>query len=447
MSGNFSGSSAKTPILRQEGSSRHGKGCGMLTALVGAVMILGAQAPLPTAFVLTGARVIDGTGRPPIEQGAILVRNGRVEAVGTQAAVAVPAGVTRIDVSGKTIVPGFINAHAHVDLDDQSTVPARDQLNAQLKLYSDYGVTTVYSLGDDGVESVKLRDDQRRGTPDRARLNVAGTNVVAPTAEEARRGIDAAAARKVDVIKTRVDGPDNSPQRMAPSVYGALIDQAHKQNLRVAVHMFFLKDAKGLVDAGVDMLAHSVRDQDIDAALINEMKRRNVGYIPTLTRELSVFVYESTPAFFGDPFFTRQDSYRALMGRLTDPANQARVRSNANAQATKKALVQANRNLKMLQDAGVLIAMGTDSGAGLGRWQGFFEHTELEMMVTAGLTPMQAIVAATGNAAKVTKLDGELGTLQPGKWADFIVLNANPLADIKNTKQMDSVWIAGRKLN
>jgi imidazolonepropionase-like amidohydrolase len=210
--------------------------------------------------------------------------------------------------------------------------------------------------------------------------------------------------------------------------------------------MFFLKDARSLVDAGVDILAHSVRDQDIDAALINEMKRRNVGYIPTLTRELSVFVYESTPAFFSDPFFTRQAYYRALVPRLTDPAAQARVRNSPNAQAIKKALVQANRNLKMLQDAGVTIAMGTDSGAGLGRWQGFFEHVELEMMVTAGLTPMQVLVAATGNAAKVTKLDADLGTLQPGKRADFIVLNANPLTDIRNTRQMDSVWIGGRRL-
>src|SRR5688572_27742354 len=134
--------------------------------------------------------------------------------------------------------------------------------------------------------------------PNRARLYVAGENVVAPTAEQVRRDIDAAAARKVDIIKTRVDGPDNSPQRMAPSVYAALIDQAHKNGLRVAAHMFFLKDAKGLVDAGVDILAHSVRDMDIDAALISEMKRRNVGYVPTLTRDLSVFVYESTPAFF-----------------------------------------------------------------------------------------------------------------------------------------------------
>ncbi len=419
---------------------------GVVMALVGALLILGAQAPAPTTFVLTGARVIDGTGRSPIEQGAILVRNGRVEAVGAQTAVAVPTGVTRIDVTGKTIIPGLVNAHAHVNLDRQSTQPPRDQIAAQLKNYSDYGVTTIVSLGDDGVESVKLRDEQQRGTPDRARLYVAGTNVVAPSAEEGRRMVDSAAAKKVNIIKTRVDGPDNSPQRMAPAVYGAIIDQSHKQGLQVAAHMFFLKDAKGLIDAGLDVLAHSIRDQDVDAALIDEIKRRNAAYIPTLTRDLSVFVYESTPAFFTDPFLSRTASYVRLTERLKDPAAQAKVRADADAQAIKKALQQANRNLKLLSDAGVTIAMGTDTGAGLGRWQGYFEHTELEMMVAAGLTPMQVLVAATGNAARVMKLDADLGTLQPGKWADFIVLSANPLMDIRNTKQMDSVWIAGRKL-
>ncbi len=404
----------------------------------------GAQNTSATQFtVLTGARIIDGAGRAPLERGDILIRDGRIEAVG---GVSAPSGAVRIDMAGKTIIPGFINAHAHVDLNPNSRQPPRDQLTAQLRLYADYGVTTVYSLGDDGVESIRLRDEQRRGIPDRTRLYVSGKNVVAPTADQVRRDVEAAAASKVDVIKTRVDGPDNSPQRMAPAVFTALIDHAHKNGLRVAAHMFFLKDAQALVNAGVDILAHSVRDMDIDAALINEIKRRNVGYIPTLTRDLSVFAYESTPAFFSDPFFTREQSYRPVVAQLTDPAAQARVRNNANAQSIKQALAQANRNLKMLQDAGVTIAMGTDTGAGVGRWQGYFEHLELEMMVAAGLTPMQALVAATGNAAKVTKLDADLGTLQPGKWADFIVLNADPLTDIRNTKQIDSVWIAGRKL-
>jgi imidazolonepropionase-like amidohydrolase len=166
-----------------------------------------------------------------------------------------------------------------------------------------------------------------------------------------------------------------------------------------------------------------------------------------LTRELSVFVYETTPPFFKDPFFLRHvDAYRADMTRLSDPALQERTRNSEQAQSIKQALEQASRNVKILADAGAPIAMGTDTGAGAGRWQGYFEHVELELMVKAGLTPMQALVAATGGAARVMKLDGRLGTLQPGKWADLVVLTANPLTDIRNTRQIDSVWVAGRRI-
>ena len=248
---------------------------------------------------------------------------------------------------------------------------------------------------------------------------------------------------KVDFIKTRLNGNAND---MTPEVYRALIEQAHSRGLRVAAHMYYLKDARGLLDAGVDVLAHSVRDQDVNAEFIAELKRRNAGYIPTLTRDLSVFIYETTPAFFSDPFFLRHAaSYRGQMTQLSDPALQARTRSNQEAQAIKQALQQASRNLKLLADAGAAIAMGTDTGASLGRWQGYFEHTELELMVKAGLTPMQTLVAATGNAARAMKLD-QAGILQPGKWADLVVLNANPLTDIRNMREIHSVWIAGRRL-
>ena len=194
-------------------------------------------------------------------------------------------------------------------------------------------------------------------------------------------------------------------------------------------------------------IAHGIRDQDVDPAVVAAIKARNVGYIPTLTRDLAQFVYETRPAFFDEPFFTRHiDAYRSQMTQLIDPAQQAKTKSSTEAQNTKVALQQGSRNLKTLSDAGVMIALGTDSGANLGQWQGYLEHTELEMMVKAGLTPMQALVAATSGAARVMKLERKLGTLQPGKLADLVVLNADPLADIRNTRKLDSVWIAGRKL-
>jgi imidazolonepropionase-like amidohydrolase len=255
--------------------------------------------------------------------------------------------------------------------------------------------------------------------------------------------VDRYADAKVDLIKMHIFGtPDDTP----PAVYKVLIDEAHKRGLRVAAHLFYLKDAHGLLDAGVDVIAHSVRDQDVDAKLIADIKRRDVGYIPTLTRDLAIFVYESTPPFFKDPFFLRRvDFYGKQMTQLSDPAQQEKIRNNPEAQSTKKALEQGSRNLKTLADAGVTIGLGTDSGINLGQWQGYFEHVEMEMMVKAGLTPMQALVAATSGAARVWKLE-QLGAIQTGKQADLLVLNANPLSDIRNSRQIHSVWIGGRQL-
>jgi imidazolonepropionase-like amidohydrolase len=410
-----------------------------------------AQGQNGGTVALTGARVIDGTGRPPIEQATIIIVGGKIQEVGPAASVKLPAGATRVEVAGKTIVPGIINAHGHVDAARESTMSVRDQLLGQLRMYAEYGVTTAYSLGsgpNDAQEGIALRDRQEQGPLDRARLFTAGLVIADKTPDEARKNVDRHVEQKVDIIKIRVDGEDGNPNKMTPDVYRAVIDETHKKGMRIATHMYYLKDAQGVVDAGSDILAHSIRDQDVPPAFIAELKKRNVGYIPTLTRDLSVFVYESTPAFFTEPFFLRgQSLYARQVAQLKDPAAQEKVRNNKEAQSIKKALEQANRNLKLLSDAGVSIAMGTDSGANLvGRWQGYFEHVEMEMMVKAGLTPAQTIVAATSGAARAMHLDSKLGTLQPGKWADLVVLDANPLTDIKNLRQIAAVWIGGQRL-
>ena len=296
------------------------------------------------------------------------------------------------------------------------------------------------------MEGLKLRDEQSRGPLDRARLYTGGLNAVGKTPEEARKSVDRLANLKVDVIKYHING---TPNDMTPEIYGALVDESRKKGLRTFVHVFYLKDAKSAVEKGTDVLAHSIRDQNPDAAFVAQLKSKNIGYIPTLTRDLSVFVYETRPAFFDEPFFKRGIAlYRGEVDQLTKPAAQEKIRNDKQAQAIKPALQQANRSLKILSDAGVPIAMGTDSGAvgNPGRWQGYFEHVELEMMVKAGMTPMQVIVAATGGAARVTKVDPQIGTIEPGKWADLLVLNANPLDDIRNTRQIHSVWVGGRRV-
>ena len=410
-----------------------------------------AQAPAATTVALTGARVIDGTGRPALENATLLVRDGKVQAVGAANAVQIPAGATRVNASGKTIIPGLINAHAHLNVTDEKDIrPAYDVLKERLRLYADYGITSAVSLGSgdaDEMAGIKLRDENEQAGLDRARLYTGAKNAVGKTPEEARKSVDRLADLKVDVIKYHINGAAND---MTPETYGALVDEARKKGLVTAVHVFYLKDAKGAIDKGTDVIAHSVRDQDADESLISVMKRKNIGYVPTLTRDLSVFVYETTPAFFKDPFFLKGIKvYRRDVDLLTDPAHQEKVRNDKNAQAIKPALQQANRNLKILSDAGVMIGMGTDSGVqgagNLGRWQGYFEHVEMDMMVKAGLTPMQALVASTGNGAKIMHLKN-VGSLQAGNWADFVVLNANPLTDIANVHKIDSVWIGGRRL-
>jgi imidazolonepropionase-like amidohydrolase len=411
-----------------------------------AMLMLAAHVSGQSATIaLIGARVIDGTGAAPIANATILVSNGRIERIGPSASLKIPAGATRVDVAGKTIIPGLVNAHGHLGHGDNK-LPVYDQIIQQLQLYPKFGVTTVYALGDDGVQSVRVSEENSKGPLTRARLFVSGARATASTIEEARKTIADRHALRVNIIKTGI-GEGNSGENMRPEVYTALIDEAHKRKLRVAAHLVNLEHAKGLVNAGLDIIAHSIRDQDVDRAFIAELKRRNVGYIPTLTRDLSVFQYESTPDYINDPFFLRgMPLYAAQIARVKDPALHAKIKANPGTQVSKRQLEQALRNLKLLSDGGVMIAMGTDSGTGTGRWQGYFEQVEMELMVKAGLTPMQALVASTGNAAKVMAIDKEVGTLQPGKRADFVVLTADPLADIRNTRTIEAVWIDGKAL-
>ena len=402
----------------------------------------------PAAVAFTNARIIDGTGRAPLEQGTLVVTNGRVTAVGPSASVTVPAGAQRIDATGKTIVPGFVNAHGHVEAQMGAALPVRDDLIRRLKIYALYGVTSVVSLGStehDEVEGITLMQEQERAGLDRSRVYTSGMPVEGKTPTQARAGVARLADLKAHAIKFRINGTAND---MDEATWSAIIDESRTRGLKTAVHIYYLKDAKATIDKGVHIIGHSVRDQDVTPALIAAMKQKNVPYIPTLTRELSVFAYETTPDFFTDPFFLRGNAlYGPQVPSLTTPEYQARVRSNPTTAEIRKAIVQAERNLKLLSDAGVTIAMGTDTGAGgnPGRWQGYFEHVEMEMMNKAGMTPMQVIVASTANAARIFGLT-QVGTLEAGKWADLVVLGANPLENIRNTRAIDSVWVSGTRL-
>jgi len=418
--------------------------------LVGGVLTFGAaiaaQPPSATK-VFTGARVVDGTDRAPIDNAAIVVRDGRIVAVGPAARVTIPSGAERVSLAGKTVIPGLVNAHGHVGgtVGLQGNRYSAENVMRDLRLYANYGVTTVVGLGDDQAPTFAARDSQSTAALDRARIYAAGPVLAPKTTDEARQLVAADQAMKVDIVKIRVDDNLGSTQKMAPEIYRAVIDEAHKRGLRVAVHLFYLSDAKAVLEAGADFIAHSVRDTDVDQELILTLKRRDICYCPTLTREVSTFVYESVPAFFSDPLFVKyQDP--ATIEALKDPARQEAMRKSASAQRYKAGLAVAERNLKKLSDGGVTIAMGTDTGAPAGRFQGYFELMEMEMMQRAGLTPKQVLASATRDAAKCHRLDRDLGTLEAGKWADFVALDADPLADIANIKKIDSVWIAGNRV-
>jgi imidazolonepropionase-like amidohydrolase len=399
-------------------------------ALILAPTLAIAQGSPVRAF--TGVTLVDGSDRSAVPNATIVVREGRVVAAGPANSVTIPAGAQRVSLAGKTVIPGLINAHGHVN-------EPKD-----LRTYAAYGITTVFSLGGEPASVFAARAEQ--GTPalDRARVFVAGPVLTPGTPAEARTQVAEVAAQKVDIVKIRVDDNLGTTPKMTPEVYRAVIDEAHKRGLRVATHLFYLADAKALLAAGSDFIAHSVRDADVDADFISAIKRRGVCYSPTLMREVSTFVYESTPEFFSDPFFLAHANAE-WVATLKQPARQEAMRTSPSAQRYKAALEVARRNLKKLSDAGVPIAMGTDTGP-TGRFQGYFELMEIEMMVKAGLTPRQALASATRDAARCMKLDRELGTIEPGKWADFVVLDANPLTDIANVRRIASVYIAGNQV-
>jgi imidazolonepropionase-like amidohydrolase len=231
---------------------------------------------------------------------------------------------------------------------------------------------------------------------------------------------------------------------LPPAVFKAAIDEAHRDGIKVAAHVFYLADAKALIGDGVDALAHSIRDQPVDAELAALMKKRGTFYVSTFTVDESAFAFADDPSLLDDPFLAgalapeQREKFRT-------PEFRDKVKSDPNLPRIRAALANGMKNLKTLHGAGVRIAFGTDSGANPLRIPGWAEHHELELMVRAGLTPMQAIVAATRGSAAMLGVP-DRGTLEKGKRADLLVLAANPLDDIRNTRQLVTIWNGGREI-
>ena len=394
-----------------------------------AISACGPPAPEPAtttdAIVFEGARLIVGDGSTPIENATIVVEGGQFVQVGATSEIEAPDGATHVDLAGMTVMPAIIDTHTHLSQE-------RDALIEDLRRRAYYGIGAAMSLGRD-TGDLSIREEE---IPGAARFRSAGVGITAPepgrsqtpywvtTEEQARQAVEEQAARNVDIVKIWVDDRNGQYDKLSPELYGAIIDEAHQHGLRVTAHIFALEDAKGLLRAGIDAFAHGVRDTDVDEAIMGLFKQRpDFVVVPNLPNR-----------------GVAATDLSWLSGSLPSgqvETLQAAVTDNPEAQAAFA--IQA-RNLARLSAEGVTIALGSDGNT---PWA---PHVEMEDMVAAGMTPAQVIVAATRNSADLLRLS-DAGTVEAGKRADFLVLEANPLDDITNTRRIAAVYLRGAEVD
>jgi imidazolonepropionase-like amidohydrolase len=417
-------------------------------------------------IVFKGARIIDGNGKPPLANGILIVKDAFIVGVGTAKSLKLPEGARQIDLRGRTIIPGLINAHGHVGLvangKNSADAYTRDNVQSALLQYEKFGVTSICSLGLNRDLVYDIRADQRQGKVPGATLFTAGRGIGVPdaappvpvqpdqvyrpqTAQQAVADVKETMTHHPDIIKIWVDDIYGKFPKMAPDVYKAAIAEAHADGVKVAAHVFYLADAKALADAGVDAFAHSIRDAPVDGDLIRTMVTNGIDYVPTLTVDESAFVFAENAALLKDPLLAAAAG-PDTMKMLRSEEYRKKVANDPNTPKVKAALAMGMKNLKTLKAAGVRIAFGTDSGAQPVRIPGWAEHREMELMVKAGLKPLDVIKAATSGSATMLSLYKERGSLEAGKRADFIVLSADPLKDIRNTRKIVAVWHGGKEI-
>jgi imidazolonepropionase-like amidohydrolase len=447
-----------------------------ISALFVAMLLLAsagiAQAAHSRSTLLRDVRVIDGNGGQPLEHADVLITGSRITAVESQPidAKKLPPNTTIVEAGGKTVLPGLISNHSHLGLtkgtSQSGSNVTRANILRQLRQYTAYGVTTVTSLGLNLKPFYDLQPQAHTGAThtadmfgaDRgfgtvnsvppASMGLLDTQVYRPqTPEEARAEVRETAQRHPDLIKIWVDDSHHTmPVKMSPEIYKAIIDEAHANGMRVAAHVFYLEDAKSLVGDSVDILAHGVRDTDVDPEFIKSIKGRGAWYIPTLSLDESAYVFAEHPEWLRQPLL-RRALPPSLFAQLNDPAWRSKISSDSKALTTQKQAVATNmKNVKALFDAGVNVGFGTDSGATPLRIAGFAEHRELKLLTDAGLTPLQAIQTATKNAAALLHLD-DRGVIAPGKLADLLVVDGDPSKDITAVDNIDSVWRRGKKVS
>jgi imidazolonepropionase-like amidohydrolase len=434
-----------------------------------AVLGLGAPAfAKGTVTAFTGLRLIDGTGAPPVADAVLLVdESGHITAAGPRSAVMPPSVANLVGLGGATVMPALLDAHAHVGVLRGNTVSTdnytTENVHAHLAKFAAYGVYAVQALGTDNDLIYDVRSAQSAAGPvSEARIITAGHGFGAPnggwppqnvgkfayrpgTVDEARAMVRELAAKKPDIVKLWVDDNFARAPRMPVEIEKTIIDDVHAAGLRIATHLYYLADAKRLVNAGVDVIAHSVRDLPIDDELIALMKAHKTIYVPTMTIDESHYIYADRPAWMNDPFFKRAMAPE-VYDFLASDKYRDQIVADPYTPKWRAAAEMSKRNTGIAFRAGIPVGLGTDAGAAVERIVGFDPHRELELMVGVGMTPLQAIHAATAlSAAAMGPRGRDLGTLQRGKLANFLVLGSDPLADIRNTRAIKQLWYHGQK--
>jgi imidazolonepropionase-like amidohydrolase len=409
---------------------------------------------LAAVIALRGATLVDGTGAPPVPNSLLVVEDGRIVSVGAatpEALAKLPAGTQVIGEDGKWIVPGLIDAHVHAESDED------------LKQMLRWGVTCVRLMAEDVASAVRLSERSRYpgsrfpdvfpaapiftakgGWWDQGEPPDSNLNRLPQTLGEARAAVDKAKALGSSEIKLMLDdmawcrAPKPALPRMKREIARALVSEARKDGMRAIVHAPNLADAREAVADGATALAHGVLDR-LDAGTIAEMKKRPVFYIPTM----DIFEFLADPRSFldrvlADPTTLAIGADRVSRYRSRAYSDQYRERY-PNFENVSRRLPMLYRNLRRLHDAGVPIALGTDMWA----FPGLGASIEMELYVRAGFTPLEAIRAATQTSARCLGVEKDRGTIEAGKKADFLVLEDDPVRDVRNVRRILEVYKDG----
>ena len=440
--------------------------------LAAASILWGAMAAYGQTAVYEGARLIIGDASAPIEDGTFVVRDGRIIAIGAKGSIKALAGAAHVDLTGKTVMPAMNNIHAHLGYEGYVSWSVENHTPANvldhLEREAFYGVGTTMAMGEQPVDfALEFQRNQLAGKfPPAARfffaagfappgggpdaLLIQGTaplhavNEVS-TPEEAVAVVRKMAAKHIRQIKFWVDNRDNhrgAHRKMPPEVYSAIIAEAHKHGMLVHAHATNLEDQKGVVRAGVDVLVHTLMAEKVDDEFLAILKEKRPFWTPVMG------LGDRSELCDGDVPFIEQVMPDSVVADIR--AGKTWLPSPPCSAAPTPQFAQREENLRYnfpkYITAGARIVLGTDAGVSQKYSYGFAEHHELGMYVRLGLTPAEAIVAATSRPTDVLRIS-DTGRLAQGRRADFIVLNANPLEDIRNTREIDSVYLAGLRLD